>query len=130
MFFSSGEPTPPSVTGGTERGWQPQQPREGPPYYRPQSFNQPFLGYPPNGGMPYGAPGARPYGQPVVPGREPWRIERQTPEVPSQRVPSTEGPSREEGIVALCHFKYCRKVVWDFFPVQKLLLQHEEEGVK
>ena len=97
-FFSSGEPTPPSVTGGTERGRQAQQqPHGGPSYYRPQSFNQAFLGYPRNGAMPYGAPGAGPYGQPMVPGREPWRLNRPTPEAASQRVPSTERPFREEG---------------------------------
>lgn len=94
-----GEPTPSSVTGGTERGRQPQQPHGGPSYYRPQSFNQALLGYPRNGPMPYGAPGVAPYGQPVVPGREPWRIDRRTPEAAPQRVPSTKGPLREEGTV-------------------------------
>ena len=95
-LLSLGEPTPSSVTGGTERGRQPQQPHGG-PYYRPQSFNQAFLGYPRNGAMPYGAPGAGPYGQPMVPGREPWRI--RTAEAAPQRVPSAEGPLREEGIL-------------------------------
>lgn len=102
--FSPGEPTPSSVTGGTERGrHSQQQPHGGPPYYRPQSFNQAFLGYPRNGAMPYGAPGgAGPYGQPpMVPGREPWRIDRRTPETGPQRAPSAEGPFREEGIRAL-----------------------------
>ena len=53
--------------------------------------------------MPYGAPGgAGPYGQPpMVPGREPWRIDRRTPEAGPQRAPSAEGPFREEGIRAL-----------------------------
>ena len=87
------------MTGGTERGRQPQQPRGGTPYYRPQSFNQGFLGYPRNGPMPYGASGAGPFGQTVVPGREPWRIDRRAPEAPLQRVPSAEGPLREEGAV-------------------------------
>lgn len=96
---TSGEPTPPSITGGTERGRQSQQqPHGGPPYYRPQSFNQAYLGYPRNGAMPYRAPGAGPYNQPMVPGREPWRLERRTPEAPPQRVPSREGSFREEAI--------------------------------
>lgn len=98
--FSLGEPTPSSVTGGTERGrHSQQQPHGGPPYYRPQSFNQAFLGYPRNGAMPYGTPGAGPYGQPpMVPGREPWRIDRRTQETAPQRGPSAEGPYREEGM--------------------------------
>ena len=100
--MSTGEPTPPSVTGGTERARQPQQPHGAPQYYRPQSFNQAFLGYPRNGNMPYGAPGTGPYGQPMAPGREPWRLDRRgTPEAAPQRLPSTEGPFREEGIVLL-----------------------------
>lgn len=102
--FSSGEPTPSSVTGGTERGrHSQQQPHGGPPYYRPQSFNQAFLGYPRNGAMPYGAPGgAGPYGQPpMVPGREPWRIDRRAPETAPQRAPSAEGPYREEGMTTI-----------------------------
>lgn len=94
---TSGEPTPPSVTGGTERGRQPQQPHGAAPYYRPQSFNQAFLGYPRNGGMPYGAPGTGAYSQLMAPGREPWRLDRGTPEGVPQRVPSNEGPFHEEG---------------------------------
>ena len=101
MFLSSGEPTPPSVTGGTERGRQPQQPHGAPRYYRPQSFNQAFLGYPRNGNMPYGAPRAGPYGQPMTAGREPWRLDRRTPEAAPQRLSSTEGPFREEGTALL-----------------------------
>ena len=98
-IFNSGEPTPPSITGGTERGRQSQQqPHGGPPYYRPQSFNQGYLGYPRNGPMPYRAPAAGPYNQPMVPGREPWRLDRRTPEAPPQRVPSREGSFREEGM--------------------------------
>lgn len=49
--------------------------------------------------MPYGAPDAGPYGQPMAPGREPWRLDRRTPETGPQRVPSAEGPFREEGTV-------------------------------
>jgi len=98
LSLSPGEPTPPSVTGGTERGRQPQQPHGAAPYYRPQSFNQAFLGYPRNGGMPYGAPGTGAYSQLMAPGREPWRLDRGTPEGVPQRVPSNEGPFHEEGM--------------------------------
>lgn len=94
---TTGEPTPPSVTGGTERGRQPQQPHGASPYYRSQPFNQAFLGYARNNSMPYGAPGTGPYGQLMVPGREPWRLDRRTPEGVPQRVPSKEGPFQDEG---------------------------------
>lgn len=118
LFFLLGEPTPPSVTGGTERGrHSQQQPHGAPPYYRPQSFNQAFLGYPRNGAMPYGAPGAGPYGQPMVPGREPWRLDRRTPEAAPQRMPSAEGPFREEGTRTYKLFESDTFVV-EFFMLQ------------
>ena len=48
--------------------------------------------------MPYGAPGTGAYSQLMAPGREPWRLDRGTPEGVPQRVPSNEGPFHEEGM--------------------------------
>ena len=76
FFFTSGEPTPSPLTGGSDRR-EPEEP--GNPNFRPQSFNQPFphQSLYPQASMPYRGAGEQ-YGpgHERMSGREPWFNDR------------------------------------------------------